>query len=181
MLCKPETILTVKKEVFLNNSKSKESFISLLSGYLENAGCQCEHAEADADSLIVNTAIGVCSEHETVVIAEDTDILVLLCHHAVSDQSKGIYMKQEAKASTAKVAKEGKFWDIHALQALLGVDLCKHLPFLHALLGCDTTSRLFGVGKVVSLKKYTDLVPFAEIFHPRMCLKNTSLAQEKRL
>jgi hypothetical protein len=62
-------------------------------------------------------------------------------------------MKQQAKSPKARASEESKLWDIHALQAILGPNLCKHLPFLHALLGCDITSRMFGVGKAVSLKK----------------------------
>ena len=34
--------------------------------------------------------------------------------------------------------------------------LCKHLPFLHAFLGCDTTSRLFGIGKGFIIKKFRE-------------------------
>ena len=31
---------------------------------------------------------------------------------------------------------------------------CKHILFQHAFLGCDTTSRLFGIGKGTVLKKF---------------------------
>ena len=31
---------------------------------------------------------------------------------------------------------------------------CKHTLFQHAFLGCDTTSRLFGIGKGAILKKF---------------------------
>jgi len=30
--------------------------------------------------------------------------------------------------------------------------VCKNLLFLHAILGCDTTSRLHGIGKALALK-----------------------------
>ena len=33
-------------------------------------------------------------------------------------------------------------------------DICQHILFLHAVLGCDTTSRLHGIGKGASLKKF---------------------------
>ena len=36
----------------------------------------------------------------------------------------------------------------------LGVFSCKHILFQHAFLGCDTTSRLFGIGKGTVLKKF---------------------------
>ena len=38
----------------------------------------------------------------------------------------------------------------------LGTFLCKHIPSLHALLGCDTTSRLFGIRKGSILKKFKE-------------------------
>ena len=31
---------------------------------------------------------------------------------------------------------------------------CKYILFQHAFLGCDTTSRLFGIGKGTVLKKF---------------------------
>lgn len=32
-------------------------------------------------------------------------------------------------------------------------EVCHLLPFVHAITGCDTTSRLFGIGKGIALKK----------------------------
>ena len=57
-----------------------------------------------------------------------------------------------------------KIWDIQATKSALGLSLCKHLPFLHALLGCDSTSRLFGIGKSVALKKADQVEQYAEVF-----------------
>ncbi len=45
---------------------------------------------------------------------------------------------------------------------MLGPDICNHILFIHALLGCDTTSRLYGIGKGSSLKKFTASHPFRE-------------------
>ena len=36
----------------------------------------------------------------------------------------------------------------------LGLFSCKHILFQHAFLGCDTTSRMFGIGKGTVLKKF---------------------------
>ena len=36
----------------------------------------------------------------------------------------------------------------------LGLFSCKHILFQHALLGCDRTSRLFGIGKGKVLKTF---------------------------
>ena len=36
----------------------------------------------------------------------------------------------------------------------LGLFSCKHILFQHAFLGCDTTSRLFDMGKGIVLTKF---------------------------
>ena len=37
------------------------------------------------------------------------------------------------------------------LKEKLGQDVCNKIFFIHAILGCDTTSRLHGIGKGTSL------------------------------
>ncbi len=37
---------------------------------------------------------------------------------------------------------------------MLGQDICSNILFIHAFLGCDTTSRLYGIGKGTSLSKF---------------------------
>jgi hypothetical protein len=80
---------------------------------------------------------------------EDTDILALLLYHAKPDH-KGIYLKSDSKTDL----KTRKIWDIVQAQKSLGQEFCSHILLLHALTGCDTTSRLFGVSKVSAVKKY---------------------------
>ena len=36
---------------------------------------------------------------------------------------------------------------------MLGDQICDNLLFVYALLGCDTISRVFGIGKAKALKK----------------------------
>jgi|688.fasta_scaffold1533422_1 hypothetical protein len=38
------------------------------------------------------------------------------------------------------------------IQKILTAEVCNSLLFVHAVLGCDTTSRLHGVGKGMALK-----------------------------
>ena len=58
-----------------------------------------------------------------------------------------------------------------------GQDVCNNIFFIHAILGCDTTSRLHGVGKGTFLKK------FCESHHFRNQAKvfNNASASEKKL
>lgn len=140
-------VISCKKEVFLSNSANKQKFVYMLGNYLEKSGCTVVHAEADADLCISQTAIQSAANGPTTVIGEDTDLLVLLCYHADKDSSP-IYLWSDKKST-----KKMRIWDIHWIQKGLGPDLCSLLPFIHAVAGCDTTSRLFGIGKSLPLQK----------------------------
>ena len=50
----------------------------------------------------------------------------------------------------------------------LGDDVCHDLLFIHAILGCDTTFRVHGIGKAAALKKYANSLHFrrqAKVFN----------------
>ena len=124
------------------------------------------HDSADADLLIVQKAVESASSMETVLVGDDTDLLVLLIHH-VPLESKDIF--SERKNS------KGRVWNIKKVKAGLGPLLCKLILFSHTVLGCDTTSQLFGIGKGSILKKIkqnNDLQQAAKVFdnpHSRDC------------
>ena len=44
-------------------------------------------------------------------------------------------------------------YDINHLKEFLGQDICSQLLFIHAVTGCDFTSRIFGVGAFQKLLK----------------------------
>ena len=140
--------LTVAKDVFLSNSENKQRFIKFLGETLEALGCTVFHDSGDADLLIVQKAVESASCVETVLVGDDPDLLVLLLHH-VPMESKDIFFASERKKNS-----KGRVWNIKEVQAALGPVLCKNILFSHALLGCDTTSRLFGIGKGSILKKF---------------------------
>ena len=52
-----------------------------------------------------------------------------------------------------KTTNETKCSNIKCIKNCLGESICQRLLFAHAFLGCDTTSRLYGVGKGVALKQ----------------------------
>ena len=64
---------------------NKQSFINMLSRYLQQANCQVYHSTADADLLMVNKAVESARTMDTVLVGDDTDLLILLCHHAELD------------------------------------------------------------------------------------------------
>lgn len=74
--------LTMMKDHFLSNSSNKQSFINMLSRYYRKVGCQTHHSQADADLLIVQTAVASVRRASTVLVGDDTDLLILLCYYA---------------------------------------------------------------------------------------------------
>ena len=148
MLFASGMMIKSKKDEFLNNKANKQRFIHYLSDNLEIAGCNVDHAKDDADVLIVLTAVASARQKETVLIGDDTDLLVLLLHHAEMDAHE-VFLKSEPKKS----AQQNKIWCIRQSKQLLGPDVCDHIFFIHAILGCDVTSRLFGLRKGLTVKR----------------------------
>ena len=140
--------LDMKKDVFLSNTTNTQKFITNLRNQFSENGIKTLQAESvDADLLIVETAIESAETDQTVLIGEDTD---LLCHYA-STEAHDIYFKSDQRR-TAKTA--AKVWSVKETKLKLGSELCNHILFIHAILGCDTTSSVYGLGKGLALKKY---------------------------
>ena len=91
-------MITSKKDEFLNNKSNKQRFIHYLSDNLERAGCSVDHAKHYADVLIVLTAVASARHKETVLIGDDTDLLVLLLYHAEMDAYE-VFLKSEPNKS----------------------------------------------------------------------------------
>ena len=77
--------VTLKKDNFLSNPKNKQRFLSMLSKALQDVGCITHHTNGDANLLIVKTAVESTRTSTTVLVGDDTDLLVLLCYHASED------------------------------------------------------------------------------------------------
>lgn len=43
-----------------------------------------------------------------------------------------------------------------------GQEICRHILFIHAISGCDTTSGLYGISKGLPLKKFVSDTHFRE-------------------
>jgi hypothetical protein len=130
------------KTGFLSNKRNKQNTINLLAKHLSDAGVEVVHAvdEGDADVVIVRRALELAgTERTTIVVADDTDILILLLYHAST--SANIFLQTKQHKLCIKVATE-----------ILGKELCMCLPFVHSMSGCDTTSALYGMGKVKHMK-----------------------------
>ncbi|KAK3732581.1 hypothetical protein QZH41_004976 [Actinostola sp. cb2023] len=149
--------VTTKKDLFLSNVKNKQRFIDMLSKFLKTNNCQTRHAVSDADLLIVKTSVESARARNTILVGDDTDLLVLLCYYARSDGCD-LYLRPEPKANSTK----RRVFNMKKVKAQLGEDICNNILFIHAILGCDTTSRLYGIGKGAAIKKYADSQYFRE-------------------
>ena len=101
----------------------------------------------DADVDIVRMLVDSYHQHSTTLIGKYTDLLILLLHYADTDPGiKDLYFRSEKTCAT-------KVHDINRLKAIIEPDICSQLLFIHAFTGCDSTSRIFGIGKKTALKK----------------------------
>ena len=126
--------LTLTKDKFLTNFKNKDGLIKLLIQVFAEHGIRCEQATTDADTLIVKRAIDLSSKGAVNVIANDTDVLVLLLHHRTQFEDF-IYLTTDDKTH-----------DICGISAAMSETEKKYLLLGHAMSGCDTVSSLFGFG-----------------------------------
>lgn len=121
---------------------------------MQENGFKVINAEGDADLTIVRTAIESSQTSRTILVGDDTDLLILLLHYAYQIKWP-ILLKSEPKKG-----KGGKIWDILEIRDVIGYETCSSLLFAHAFLGCDTTSKPFGIGKSASLKLICENVAF---------------------
>ncbi len=113
------------------------------------------------------------------MIGDDTDLLILLLHYA-NEKMFPIHLVSEPKKG-----KIGKTWDILKMKQMLGPEICHLLLFAHAIVGCDTTSKPYGLGKGLPLKllknneKFRD---FAKVFYEQNTTqKQVDIAGEKAM
>ena len=103
----------------------KEEFIPLHRNKLQISGCSTIHAEGDADLLIVQTAIQPSRSITTMLVGDDTDLLVLLCHHAEMNANE-LFFKPEPKQRS----KTRKTWNIKRTKTSLGANVCANILFV---------------------------------------------------
>ena len=110
-------------------------------------GHDVQQAENDADTMIVSSAHELCHKTETVVISDDTDILVLMIYH-FRDDLKDLYFYSETSARSKK-----------AVQYTSIATLTKQLWHYETLVVCAClvrvrhhTAAIFGHGKGEILK-----------------------------
>ena len=170
----------MKKTDFLTNLDNKQRFLEMLVIKMNAAKLHAIQSSGDADVLIVQTAIRSAVTTPTVVIGEDTDLLILLLHHVNQDCHRIFF------ASEQKLRSKGttKLWDIKHVKSKLGQEICDVILLIHALLGCDTTSRLYSIGKGVALqtfKRENSSIRLSQIFSSPSSMKEEIIAAREKL
>jgi hypothetical protein len=104
------------------------------------------------NTLIVKMTLDVAESNvnNVIVVASDTDVLVLLVYHVGAHMSD-IYMLSEANR---RAAGRKQLIPVREVCHVTGPHAVKMLLVIHALSGCDTTPSLYGHGKVSVMKKF---------------------------
>ena len=153
--------ITIRQDRFLTNGRNNTRLIEGLKVQLEQAGIRVTNAEADADTMIVRTAIELSHDKDVVVVGTDSDLLILLTQ--LSQPDNCICFFKPGSGTTPN-----KVFDIRRVQRRLPEGFSHNLFFLHAMTGCDTTSALYRQGKKKAFKlllKRPDLNTCVELFN----------------
>ena len=70
----------------------------MLSEELKKNNCEVHHASGDADLLIVMIAVQSANSSNTLLVGDDTDLLVLLCYASI--ESHDLLFCPEPKKNT---------------------------------------------------------------------------------
>lgn len=133
------TPVFMNQEKFLSNYENKSKFIAQLKVQLEKQSIYCYQNEGEADELIVDIATQQASDLQTVIVAEDVDILVILTARA--KEEKEIYFLKLGKQNAPTVIYSSKSFKTSYPNSN------KLIAFSHAFTGCDTVSAFYNKGK----------------------------------
>ena len=145
------TQTTPLQEAFLDNSENKQNCILMLRRIMDSNGIETKQVPSDADLLIATTAVQSSITIPTINLGEDTDLLILLLYYYECGSMQLIFRPNHDKKTM-----KSKIWDIGKTTCVLGQETCNVIPVIHAISGCDTTSKLYGVGMRAALKKFMD-------------------------
>ena len=140
-----DMLLVCSREFFLSNPENKQQFINMLGGVLTVSGFDVKYCINDADTMIVEKSLDILNWNNVVLIADDSDIFVLLITQLKGDLGQHcLYLKQQASK---------RMINISSLINCIPLEKKNTLLLYHAMSGCDTTSSLFDHGKTKLYKK----------------------------
>ena len=98
-----------------------------------------DHEEADT-RLLLHAQHAAKDGARVVIQSPDTDVLVLSVSHCEEIGCQELWFRTGVKERI-------RYIPVHKIAARLGRPMCKAIPAFHALIGCDTTRSLSGIGK----------------------------------
>ena len=116
------------------SKKNKQNIINLISTSLRELSILVRQANEDVDLLTASTGINCAKSIKTIVIGDDTDIVVLLWHYKEIGTFPLIYQTSN------------RCWNIHHLTEMTK-NIKESILLQRAFLGCDTVYRIFGIGR----------------------------------
>ena len=132
------------QQAFFSNEKNKTNFVSLLTTHLWGTGHQVE--EAVVMQIHSLYPVRLNSLGMVTVVAEDTDVLIMLVYHW-RNCMEDIFIRKESRLSTP-----GEIISMKDATSSIPVVTQRHILLIHAWSGCDTTSATFGHGKMYLMK-----------------------------
>ena len=131
-----DLVVSVPRDRLLSNQENKSKMIMLISQHLRATGLEVLQARADADTLIVRSALSSAREgHNSIVIGEDTDLPVLLTA-LTCPESENTFMLMLGRAGAPP-----RVFDVSSLGQKMQGKANVILVF-YAFSGCDTTVQL---------------------------------------
>ena len=112
---------------------------------VQRPSLESDHEEADTRLLL--HAHHASSDHAQVIVQSPDTYVAVICVHMY-----GTIMCPKLWFRTG-VKNRRSYIPIHDIVSAIGPELCRALPALHALTGCDSTSALSGIGKQTALRK----------------------------
>lgn len=143
-----------KRDVVMKCKRNKRALASILTSFnwgpnitLDSQDEGLFHHE-EADVTMVSYVLEAAKKGHRVVrvLSDDTDVFVLLVYWT---------FKAELNCKVQLQRWDGTLLDINATCAVLG-EKCLQLLGVHAITGCDTTSFLYGKGKLGAVKTLLD-------------------------
>ena len=136
-----ETKVKANQDAFLSNEKNKARFIKMLSEFLIADRQTVGNCKEDADTKIVKCVIDFAEHCDVNVVANDTDVALLLLFHWKPLLHKITFTSEK------------KYWNIRDVVSALQDRFRSYIMVLHTFTGCDTTSAIYAKGKTSFLKK----------------------------
>ena len=118
----------MEKDEFLLNLKHKQCFLEMLTTEMNAVGICAMQSGGDADTLIATTAVDIANSKPTVVIGEDTDLLILFIHFVNKEKVQYYVFFMSDK----NIKGEPKVWSLRFACKQLGQCVCDGILAIHA-------------------------------------------------